>query len=370
VERSETYRIGRGARRIFVIALRLGSAALVVAILYLVFGYAAQRSLRAQLDERLEEARNDPMRPGPVVAVDPWVRGCGKVCEGGYRDFVALHSGKAPSLGWRQTLKILRNSSGRDRSQSSPLERGRLAERIRSALAIDELLTGIDERVLVVAEITQRSLPGVVEHRLLFGDVEIGTFEALLLLPSTPGPHPAIIGLHGHRDDADVFAAEYMGHRLAGRGFVVLVPTLRAHDCSVGESLVALRLLRNGATLMGLKVYETLLLVKYLDSLSEVEPGRIGILGHSGGASIANLVVRLSDRFGAKVTDLRIDYDNRCGPLGVHCETVPAMIPLTEAIDDERLLSIPSLEVPYGFPEPASRKQIEAFFQTSLQPRR
>jgi hypothetical protein len=354
-----------------VVLLRLGILVFAMVLLYLVFGYVAHRTMRAKLDARLAAAPSAPhSRSGTIITVDAWARSCGRGCVGGYRDYAARHGGTRPALGWRQIWSLLESSEARARSGSSPLEPQRLAGRIRAALAIDELVAGLDGRMLAVAELTQTSLSGVVERRLLFGDPEVGTFEALLLLPEAPGPHPAIIGLHGHRDNADIFADQYMGRRLARSGFVVLMPTLRAHDCSVNESLISLDLLRHGATLMGLKVYETLLLVRYLDSLTEVEPDRIGILGHSGGASIADLVVRVSDRFTAKVTDLRIDYDNRCGLLGVHCETVPGLIPLTDAIDDEEHLEMSSLEVPYGFSEARWRNRIENFFLSALDQKR
>jgi len=211
-----------------------------------------------------------------------------------------------------------------------------------------------------------RSPRGVVRRKLLFWDAEVGSFEALLLLPAGEGPHPAILGLHGHRDDPEVFAADYLGERLAEVGFAVLMPRLRLHDCSMVENYVARGLLKGGRTLMGLRVYETLLMEKYLRWLDAVDARRVGLLSHSGGSSTANLAVRLSDAFRAHVVDYQVDYRNFCGPLDVHCETVPALVPLAADVNYFAALDVPSLRVPYKFADPELREEIVGFFRRHL----
>jgi hypothetical protein len=301
----------------------------------------------------------------PVVGVDPWVDRCGRRCDGGYDDFLAGQARKRTPIGWLGLLRDLSRSKTFETQALGTVREDRLASRIRTALAMDDLLEGLEERTLLVAILDETRRSGLLERRLLFGDEVVGSFEALLLMPLEPASPPAVIGLHGHRDSARVFAAEFMGYELARRGLGVLIPDLRAHDCSLGESRIAFELLRHGSTLMGLKVYETLLMAKYLNSLEEVDSRFIGLLGHSGGSSIADLAVLVSDRFAAKVTDLRIEYDNRCGSLGVHCETVPALVSLSGAM---KVVSpgTPSLEVPYGYPQPATRSRISEFFSSTL----
>lgn len=61
----------------------------------------------------------------------------------------------------------------------------------------------------------------------------------------------------------------------------------RAMVCSRRENDLSIELLKNGLTLMGIRVYETLLMEKYLQHLAVVDSRRIGLLGHSGGNSVA-----------------------------------------------------------------------------------
>jgi len=246
------------------------------------------------------------------------------------------------------------------------LDGATLSRRIRTALSVDFLLDGLDERPLAIAVLGETSSPGLIERRLLFGDPEVGSFEALLLLPTADGPHAAVIGLHGHRDDAETFVGDFLGRELVDLGFAVLIPEFRVHDCSRRENTIARELLKGGFTLMGIRVYETLLMVKYLESLDDVDAQRIGLLGHSGGSTIANLAVRISDAFAAKVTDYRVDFRNRCGPTGVHCETLPELFPLTAEFAFQDGLAIPFLEVPYKYEDPAVVAAISVFLESAL----
>jgi len=67
------------------------------------------------------------------------------------------------------------------------------------------------------------------------------------------------------------------------------------------ERDLSLRFLREGFTLMGLRVYETMLALKYLRGLKDADPSRIGVMGHSGGCVVVNLLVRLADGIAAQV---------------------------------------------------------------------
>ncbi|MGM0578498.1 MAG: alpha/beta hydrolase family protein [Myxococcota bacterium] len=220
---------------------------------------------------------------------------------------------------------------------------------------------------LVVTRIREEDHGTYTERELLLEDPAIGTVEALLFVPGgAEEPLPAIVGLHGHGETKDVFVDAYMGRRLAEAGFVVLVPTLRVHNCSADENAVAIHLLRHGFTLMGLRAYEALLMARYQKAQPWVAPDRIGLYSHSGGSSTANLVVRISGCFAAQVTDYVQDYRNTCGPDDIHCETMPAMFPLSADVNDPSTLPIPRMKVPYAFEEPALRDNIEAFFEEHL----
>jgi hypothetical protein len=63
----------------------------------------------------------------------------------------------------------------------------------------------------------------------------------------------------------------------------------------------------DGFNLMGMRDYEALIGLKYLTCNPAVK--RIGLIGHSGGSSTGNLVVRVTPYpVGAYVSDYQIDY--------------------------------------------------------------
>ncbi len=311
-------------------------------------------------------------KPNVAQLPTPWLpRGCRGGCQNAYLKLVANYArrSRGPAANHRQAPLSESDSIATPATVGQP--GGELAQRIIDGLAIDFLLDGLAERGLAVALIDEsRSPAGVTRRRLLFWDPAVGSFDALLLLPPGEGPFPAVVGLHGHRDKVMEFADEYLGDRLARNGIAVLVPQLRAHDCSLTENRIARALLGKGFTLIGLRVYETLLMHKYLKHLEAVDARRVGLLSHSGGSSTANLVVRVSDKFRAHVADYQTDYQTDdiigCGPLDVHCETVPALVPLAPEINNLDTLAVRHLQMPYKFPDPESRRQIMEFFRRHL----
>jgi hypothetical protein len=340
------------------------AAAVVTAMLVLLPAACRQRGAGGLA---LGETAGIALGGGAVVEVEPPPGGgCGGQCVEGYWKFVERERARTTPVADSMLEARLREAEQAPASRVLELDWREIEERLRRALAIDSLLAGLGERRLTVAVLERAPAPDLVESRLLFSDPEVGSFEALLLEPATRGPHPAIIGLHGHRDSARDFAQDYLGRELARRGFVVLIPELRAFDCSRRENRIAWELLEVGRTLMGLRVYETLLMARYLEHRADVDSGRISLFGHSGGASVANLAVRLARGFAAKVTDYRVDYRDRCGPHEVHCETLPALMPLSAEIGHDSALEIPVLQVTYKFEDPASRAAILAFFEAAL----
>ncbi len=247
------------------------------------------------------------------------------------------------------------------------LDASELRARIADGLNIRCLLDGLDERPLTAAIMSSRDRGTWIEQRIALRDAAADDVQALLLLPKgTPRPRPAVIGLHGHGDSAEIFAQHFMGSDLARRGFVVLLPEFRVPD----ENEASLSLLRSGRTLMGRRIYETLLMIKHLRSLPEVDRRRIGMISHSGGSSAANIVVRLTDWVTAQVSDHEVDYSRNYdgtvprqgqGKSGVHCETIPALYPLSATINNKLSLRIPRLNVEYGFHPRSTRKKISDF---------
>ncbi len=173
---------------------------------------------------------------------------------------------------------------------------------------------------------------------------------------------PAIIGLHGHGDTSLTFKNEYMGIDFVEQGFVVIMPSFRSMWC---DEKLSKELLLNGFTKMGFRVYETLLLIKYLTYLDEVDNDNIGIIGHSGGSSVAHLVVRITDSIKVQVSDHCTNWLDMCGDANkIHCETIPYLTYYSDEIQISDYVDIPVLKVPYGFGE--NKELITEFFNDHL----
>ncbi len=242
-----------------------------------------------------------------------------------------------------------------------------LQEIILKGLNIGFLLEGINERELVVTTIAETDHGDYLEKKLLFEDEEVGRFDVLILVPKgKPMPLPAIIALHGHGEDSTAFRDKYMGIDLLKAGFVVIMPTLR--QMGPEDARVSKELLLNGFTLMGIGVYESALLLKYLQYLDYVDNERIGIIGHSGGSTVAILLTRLTSGIKGIVRDTCIDFMDDRTVIGLHCETIPHLSYYRDTINSTEFLSASVLHAAsYGF-ENETNSIIE-FFKKHLKVR-
>ena len=238
------------------------------------------------------------------------------------------------------------------------LSQEELRTKIIAALNIGFMLDGLDARPLKVTIFAEggRGQNGVISKRLIFADPLVGEFEVLQLEPAGSKRVPAIIGLHGHYDSPEDFASHYLGDTLAADGYLVIMPQFRAMGLDLdAEVEISSTLLFGGFHLMAMRVYETLLIEKYLRSLDRVNAARIGILSHSGGSSTANLVIHLTEGIAAQVTDYYTDWrDRNYIPSDdgyeshIHCETVPGLYELSTTFPYDRSTPIPRLSVDYG----------------------
>jgi uncharacterized protein len=106
------------------------------------------------------------------------------------------------------------------------------------------------------------------------------TLSGTLLLPATPGRHPAIEFLHGSGPEGR-FASRYVAQKFAERGVVSLVYDKRGVGQSTGDwEKAGFDALADDAAAG----------IRFLEFQSEVDAGRIGIYGHSQGGTIAPLV--------------------------------------------------------------------------------
>ena len=155
------------------------------------------------------------------------------------------------------------------------------------------------------------------------------TVPAWLLIPvGLTSPAPAVIAVHGHGYGADEIVGiradgtertEPQGYHqdfaiaLCRRGMVVIAPELRGFgrrrepQDQIGDPAssschaLAWWAIMLGKPLLGNRVGDTLRALDLLQSLPEVDPHRIGIMGGSGGGAVALFAAALEPRLRAAV---------------------------------------------------------------------
>jgi len=281
---------------------------------------------------------------------------CPDDCIKPYYNFVDKYKQKYGKIISEQELNNQINNMQID---STVLTQSELRNLIKQGLNIDFLPTDISQEGFKVKVTSEIDSLNYVEKHLLFTTPDIGTFNAILLMPKGySNPRPAILGLHGHGDSALIFKNNYFATQLVKEGFVVLMPSFRAMDCVGPEAQLSKTMLLNGFSLMGLRVYESQLLIEYLKSLSTVDSSRINLLTHSGGSVVANLLKKLNKDVKAVIYDYESTFMLGCDPLAIHCETIPLFAPYYEQINQQTL----ALKLDYGYEDEGDYQQILSFF--------
>lgn len=281
----------------------------------------------------------------------------------GYRDFIKKNQQYAKPISWIEFLQKL-EQAGLELGMYPP---GKTTKNLRKTiieeLNIDFLLEGFNQRELIVTTKAVKQEEKYTEKELLFSDSNVGTFSVLLLIPEEKkSSYPAIIGLHGHADDYNSFKNGYGGKELVQAGFVVIIPSFRAMDClREPEETITRELILNGFTLMGIRIYETLLLEKYLKYNDFID--KIGIMGHSGGSDVAYLTSIINPNFQALAFDFYPKPDSLCEGK-VHCETLPGLAYYKEQINNPSTLKIPSKKFDYDFP--GDKQDVINFFKENF----
>jgi dipeptidyl aminopeptidase/acylaminoacyl peptidase len=130
-------------------------------------------------------------------------------------------------------------------------------------------------------------------------------------IPTSEGPHPVIIALHGYIDPAIYNTLDYTTHyadAIASAGYIVLHPNLRGYAPSDdGENFF-----RVG---MAIDVLNLIALVQSqsggTDLLRTALPDRIGLWGHSMGGGITTRVLTVTDDVKAAVLYAAMSGDER-----------------------------------------------------------
>ena len=296
---------------------------------------------------------------------------CDTHCLEAYENLPLNFETKAPPISEAELERELLALFRAPAAVATQFTKEELEAQIRRGLNADFMFEGRWERPLTATLRAVEDDPSYHREHYLLSDAIVGAFDLRVLMPFGEGPHPAILSLHGHDEGGRAMEDHYMGRELAELGFAVVMPQFRAMRCTDRfEGEISLALLQQGFTLMGLQVYEAFLARKFVEAHPDLDGSRVGLLSHSGGSSTANLLVHLSPRFDAQVTDYFVDWRNRCptSPIGAHCETIPALFALGPQISSADTLSLPRMAVRYGFNTPGIREDIIAFFRTWVEP--
>lgn len=235
-------------------------------------------------------------------------------------------------------------------SYQFPLDMEAARQELVAGLNIGFLLEGMDARETNVYLMDSKSYEGIVEEHWAVKDNFLGTWESLLLRPSSQENLPGIVALHGHVSSPAHFRDAYYGRELAKDGFAVLIPSLRAMDGENAEDMVSREMLFSDFNFLGAQLSETLIASKVLKYLSIVDSSSIGLIGHSGGGSIACVAPWISNDFKALVTDNHSKYfeDNIAFEDNLPHDFAPVVYQFENAIRDFSSESpCPSLSVPY-----------------------
>lgn len=301
-------------------------------------------------DEPAEDLRGvvmtDRLGDAPVCA-DP------AACTADYEAFRLRAAVYARPIDLADVPALLRRVDAGSVAQVEPrLSAAALRERVLDGLGIGFLMPGLDVRTLEVGVLSRTDRGAFVEMEVELRDPWVGSFGAILLVPAAP-TGAALLAVHGHGDTASIYRNDYRGADHAARGYVTLMLDMRAMGsgpAAITEHVIARSLMSDGFSLMGMRVYESLLGLKFLRSLAEVEAGRVALIGHSGGSSTGNLTVRVEPRIAGYISDHQVDYAEWVAGVNVyHCETVAALYPFSTQINDPADSPVPTLKVPYRY---------------------
>ena len=247
------------------------------------------------------------------------------------------------------------------------LSAGELSAGLRAAMNEDWLLDKLTLRPLNVYFVESTKQEGYTEHRLILDDPLAGEVLAIYLQPDGAGPFPAVIGLHGHSESADIFHTLHGGELYPAAGIATIAISLRTMCGEETEDDITRSALLHGLNFLGMQIYELLNATRFLRNRPEIDATKIGVHCHSGGCSIANLAVRISDRFQALATDHHVNYldDDVFWEEGwwLH-HTAPKLWPYGELVNDFSSLPFSWQSFDYGYPE--GNEQVVEFFADVL----
>lgn len=144
-------------------------------------------------------------------------------------------------------------------------------------------------------------------------------------------PYPALLICCGHSDDGKAAASYQRGAVLAAQaGFAVLIydpidqgerlqlPGKKPPMNVQGHNNTGVRAMLLGWSTARFRIWDGMRALDYLQSRTDVNPKRLGVMGNSGGGTLSSYLMALDDRIGAGAPSCYIstlrDVCDRCGP--------------------------------------------------------
>ncbi|MNB95485.1 Abhydrolase family protein [compost metagenome] len=217
-----------------------------------------------------------------------------------------------------------RRKRNRERFGSKEEHREWLRDRLKLALGeFPESSHPLDVEVLERLEYEDFILERVAYTTMVLVHVPV-----LVLIPkASKGPWPVVLACHGHgngqRDAAGLDAEggelvdpgihNRFAVQLVKQGMVVVIPEimgfgvrrmteeLKTNPIYSSCGTLSSQLLVYGRTLAGMRVYEAMRALDYIETRPDVIPGAVGVFGFSGGGLIAALATALDERIKAAV---------------------------------------------------------------------
>jgi len=233
----------------------------------------------------------------------------------------------------------------------------------------------------------------VIREKIVLTSESGVNIPAYLLIPKNlKGPVPAVIALHGHLPEAKEMISgmpalnkerrKYMvdthhdyGYQIARRGFVVLVPDQRCFGEREDKDMAnsggfchrsAMSALLLGKTMIGMRVWDVIREIDYLQTRKEVIPDRIGVAGLSGGGTTTLFSAALDERLKAAVVSgyFCTFKDSIFNIFHCTCNFVPHILEYAEMYDIASLIAPRAVLVETGstdpiFPQPAVKAAFE-----------
>ncbi len=234
--------------------------------------------------------------------------------------------------------------------------------------------------------VDERLRDGYQEQLIEYRNVEDETVRAFLLVPDRSPPVPGIVVNHQHNGERHLGKSEVMGRagspiqalapRLAREGFAVLAADAAcfedrrrgaagtepaAGDDTQHYDEMAYRLVQ-GSLLMSLVVADAAVALSVLSAQAQVDPDRVGMLGHSMGGHTTLFTAALDERvMFACISGALCGYQARIGAgVGIElAQIIPGIVAVTDfdgllgLIAPRPVLVVSADEDPYSFDAPA-----------------